>query len=621
MKKILLLTISIFLLFFYACKKEENIPPVCIILNPENNAVYQIGDSIEIDVEASDPDGTKRYRGAMDMEIRLFLDGKGMASTREFPYKMYLKTGGLVPGTYTIKVVAIDIEGLEGSDEKQIVIETTVPVVETIDPAEIKLFSAYVGGTLLSSGGQSVTETGIYWGTSPGTEAEGSKLILNPLKGQFSTTLSGLPPDDTIYYRAFATNQNGESLGMEKSFVTLGKNMVPTCTILSPDNNAVIGKGETVTIRVDASDPDGNNIELKLLVNHKGISSTRTYPYIFYWSTEGYETGFHEIQVVAIDDQGLSSGDMKQVVIDVRTPIVKTLDATNLALTSARVTGQIISDGGASVAEAGIYWSSSPDPESTGQKIRCEIRDNNFFTGLSGLATNTIYYYKAYAINAIGESLGEEKAFKTYGNQTGTFVDSRDSRVYKWVIIGNQMWMAENLAHLPAVSPSETGSISDKRYYVYDYEGTDTAAAKATDNYKMYGALYNWKASLDACPSGWHVPTDEEWKELEKALGMSVLDAGNGGWRGTYEGRYMKAGEGWHEDGNGNNISDFNGIPAGYRLSYGLYDFIGKYSNWWTSSDYTTTNSWYRSLYYKNSGVFRNNSPRDQGFSVRCLKD
>ncbi len=399
------------------------------------------------------------------------------------------------------------------------------------------------------------------------------------------------------------------------------KDKPPVCKIISPENNAVVGKGELVTIRVDASDPDGNNFELQLRVNDIGISSTRIYPYIFSWITEDYKFGSYNIKVVAIDDQGLSSSDVRQVIIDIRTPIVKTLDVSNLSLTSARVSGQIISNGGASVAEAGIYWSSSPDAENTGQKIRCEIRDNIFYTGLSGLSTNTTYYFKSYAINDIGESLGEEKEFKTYGNQTGTFVDDRDGRVYKWVIIGNQMWMAENLAYLPAVSPPETGSVSDKHYYVYGYTGTDIEAAKETENFKSYGVLYNWEASLEACPKGWHVPSDEEWKELEESLGMSVLDVENAGWRGTYEGRYLKASLGWFEDGNGSNISDFNGIPAGYRLSYGIFDFKGKYSNWWTSSDFTATNSWYRSLYYKNSGIFRNNSPREQGFSVRCLRD
>ena len=92
--------------------------------------------------------------------------------------------------------------------------------------------------------------------------------------------------------------------------------------------------------------------------------------------------------------------------------------------------------------------------------------------------------------------------------------DSRDSKVYKTVKIGNQTWMAENLAYLPAVFPYYDSSESLLRYYVNSYDGYVVDQAMANPNYSIYGVLYNWPAALAACPSGWHLPTDAEWTTL-----------------------------------------------------------------------------------------------------------
>ncbi|MBT3750930.1 MAG: tetratricopeptide repeat protein, partial [Bacteroidetes bacterium] len=117
-----------------------------------------------------------------------------------------------------------------------------------------------------------------------------------------------------------------------------------------------------------------------------------------------------------------------------------------------------------------------------------------------------------------------------------TFVDPRDGHKYKWVKIGNQIWMAENLAYMPHVNPLKK---QEYGIWVYDYDGHDVAEAKSTENYQMYGCLYDWPTAMGLepkyleevwggdtvnhqgiCPTDWHVATDGEWKELEMALGM-----------------------------------------------------------------------------------------------------
>jgi len=206
-----------------------------------------------------------------------------------------------------------------------------------------------------------------------------------------------------------------------------------------------------------------------------------------------------------------------------------------------------------------------------------------------------------------------------------TFTDSRDGKVYKTVTIGEQVWMAENLAYLPSVVGPATESYTDPYYYVYGYDGTSVATAKATTNYQTYGVLYNWPAALSACPPGWHLPSDAEWKQLEMYLGITSAQADATGWRGTAEGGKLKE-EGtthWDSPNTGaTNSSGFTALPGGYRSYDGRFYSIGIYGYWWSSPEINTYDAWYRSLRYDTSDVYRSYGfNRGNGFSVRCLRD
>ena len=215
-----------------------------------------------------------------------------------------------------------------------------------------------------------------------------------------------------------------------------------------------------------------------------------------------------------------------------------------------------------------------------------------------------------------------------------TLLDIRDGKKYKTIQIGNQRWMAENLAYLPSVSPSDSGSWADPYYYVFDYEGTDVSAAKATSNYQTYGVLYNWHASMAGeassdsvpsgvqgiCPAGWHLPSDEEWKTLEMQLGMSQSQANATGWRGTDEGEKMKSTSGWYNSGNGTNSSGFSALPGGYRSNDGNFYGVEKYATFWSSTE-NGAGAWSRHLNYSHDKVRRYNYHQDYGLSVRCVKD
>lgn len=186
----------------------------------------------------------------------------------------------------------------------------------------------------------------------------------------------------------------------------------------------------------------------------------------------------------------------------------------------------------------------------------------------------------------------------------GTYTDTRDGKVYKTVTIGTQTWMAENLAY-------KAGS------GCYAYENDQ-------NNVKTYGYIYKWKTSQKVCPSGWHLPGDEEWKTLELYIDMSKNEADTTGWRGTNQGDMLKE-KGTQHWSNGNKGTDsygFCALPGGSGGYKGFFGQIGLNGYWWSSSLFDKSNAWARCLFYDNSKIAREYYEVDKdGLSVRCIKD
>jgi len=201
---------------------------------------------------------------------------------------------------------------------------------------------------------------------------------------------------------------------------------------------------------------------------------------------------------------------------------------------------------------------------------------------------------------------------------------SHHDYAYQTVQIGDQCWFAENCRYLPSVFPPTAESTTEPYYYVYNYEGTDVEAAVATSNYETFGVLYNWSAVMtaDICPSGWHIPSDEEWQTLEIFLGMSESDAAYAGCcRGTDQGYQMKSTTVWGSIGSGSNSSGLTCVPGGYLNFVGWpWNQIITSGYWWTSSE-NDSESWYRSLGYSNDWVYRDYLIRSLGMSARCVID
>ncbi len=205
-----------------------------------------------------------------------------------------------------------------------------------------------------------------------------------------------------------------------------------------------------------------------------------------------------------------------------------------------------------------------------------------------------------------------------------------DDNSYETVQIGTQLWMAENLkvTHYRNGDPIPTGysdsewaSLSTGAYGVYNNDPSNT---------ETYGNLYNWYAvdgTRDVCPVGWHVPTDEEWMELEMTLGMSSGEAHDYGWRGTNEGSKMAGNAELWSNGNLENNGEFGtsgflALPGGYRnYGNGYYDHMGYSGYFWSTTAYESSYAWNRGLSYYNSDVYRNYYDKRLGFSIRCAGD
>jgi uncharacterized protein (TIGR02145 family) len=200
----------------------------------------------------------------------------------------------------------------------------------------------------------------------------------------------------------------------------------------------------------------------------------------------------------------------------------------------------------------------------------------------------------------------------------GTFTDSRDNNDYKWVRIGEQVWMAENLAYLPAVNSSENSSETSPNYYVYGYDGNDVENAKASDNFSIYGVLYNWAAAKTVCPSGWRLPSQAGWTIMTDFLGESV------------GGKMKETGtDHWYSPNLGaTNTSGFKALPGGFRGSeLQLYSYVGYFTDmtytasFWSSSEYDSLRAERKLLDYNSDGTYWIDAPKRYGFSVRCLKN
>jgi uncharacterized protein (TIGR02145 family) len=179
-----------------------------------------------------------------------------------------------------------------------------------------------------------------------------------------------------------------------------------------------------------------------------------------------------------------------------------------------------------------------------------------------------------------------------FSSNTGTFIDTRDKKEYKWVKVGAQIWMAENLAY-----KNINGC--------WSYENKQENVAK-------YGYLYSWEIARKICPSGWHLPTDTEWSSLISFVGGESVAGGK--LKETLSNQWEMPNLG------ASNEVGFSALPGGYRLEKGDFGYANQIGGWWTSTDLDIY-AWYHYFSYSYVNAKRAYYNKTNGFSVRCVRN
>lgn len=507
-----------------------------------------------------------------------------------------------------------------------------LPQVKTGAASDLTANSVILNGQVISDGGEQLAARGFFWSatnTDPGFDNL-MELVEGGI-GTFQVEINDLEPNTTYYYRAFATNSAGTALGEVLSFKTPAAATVPVLSVQAATSVTL----NSAVLHGTVLDDGGSAISLRG----------------FFWSATNPNPGFENVMEIVEGTNGAfsaaidgleynttyyfrafamnESGTGMSAVLS-----FKTADDPNVALPVLTTTydafnskfltmaGIVENNGGAEIIEQGFYWSESKftEPSANQHKVVATPGQGMFFYTLNNMTPGQTVWFMAYATNRKGLGYGEPVVVRLF--EPGIFRDHRDGMEYAFVSIGEQTWMASNLAYMPQVSPPEAVDQWSPRYYVYNYSGSNVEAAKETFNYFMLGVLYNLPAALDACPGGWHLPSDNEWKQMERFLGIPENEINQQFTiRGTNQGTKLKSIYfDWYLNGEGTDDFGFDAYAGGFN-SGGFFQGHQMFGGWWSAVPLSEGGASIRELGYNYSGIRYTYANGKWGYSVRCVKD
>ncbi len=475
-------------------------------------------------------------------------------------------------------------------------------------------------GTIVSP-----TQINLTW-TDNSTNETGFKIERRTLTGTYAVigtvntnvltfTDSGLTPSTPYIYRVYSYNSGGNSPSYSNEFgliietpnllTTVVSSITPTTAssggrIIDNGSGTITAKGvvwstsQNPTIALSTKTNNGTGTVFTSAIT--GLTMNTTY----------------YVRAYATNVAGTSYGNEVSFTTTA-IPTLTTTTASSITFSTASSGGIISSDGGGVITARGVVWSTSQNPT-----IALITKTNNgtgtgtFTSAITGLTANTTYYVRAYVTNVAGTSYGNEVSFITLSD----------------VVIGTQKWTIRNLNVETYSDGTPIPQVTD----LTQWEGLTTGAwcyyNNDSANGSIYGKLYNWYAVAGIwneasktnvsqrkklAPTGYHVPSDQEWIVLTNYLGGESIAGGKMKEIGTSH---------WTTPNtNATNSSSFTGLPGGSRSNDGgSFHSIGVSGDWWSSSDYYTS-AWYRYLYYYGGLASRSNRDKTCGLSVRCLRD
>ena len=446
-------------------------------------------------------------------------------------------------------------------------------------------------------------------------------------------------------------------------------NKAPGCEIVNPSNGDIHKLGEIVTISVNASDSDGNIKEVLFLIDGVSKGSANSSPYKYDWNTAGESTGNHTLTATSVDNNGASTSD--EIIIELIEEGVTDFSATpsngdapltvsfsdqstnnptswqwdfgdgntsseqnpshtynntgafSVALTVTNAFGTFTEtkDGFivVSIPVANFSCNATGGTASLTVDFKDESINNptswlwDFGDGGNSTEQNPTYTYHVMgmydvsltATNEYGTDTETKTNFITVnGGDPVSVIDARDGQTYKIVTIGDYTWFAENLNYETADS--------------WFYEDNPAMG-------DIYGRLYEWDAAITACPAGWHLSTDEEWKILEGIVD-SEFGVGDPEWDRLHEyvgkdaGFALKSVSGWNTF-NGTDAVGFNGFPGGLRFTDGSYGYLGVGGYFWTGTESSDNSAYTHGLSNTSKKIAHKTWLKGYGYSVRCIKD
>ena len=325
--------------------------------------------------------------------------------------------------------------------------EPEKPTVVTQEVTDITINTAKVVCNVEADGGAEVTERGVCWDTIQNPTIDKNKTNDGNGLGTFTSELSNLASQTTYYVRAYAVNSAGVSYGEEKSFETLVDET-------EDDEEEIIEPELPTVVTQEASDITINTAKFSYEVVSDGgaevtergvcwdtiqnptIDKNRTNDgnglgtFTSELSNLASQTTYY-VRAYAVNSAGVSYGEEKsfetlvdeteddeEEIIEPELPTVVTQEASDITINTAKFSYEVVSDGGAEVTERGVCWDTIQNPTIDKNRTNDGNGLGTFTSELSNLAPQTTYYVRAYAVNSVGISYGEEMSFETLVDET-----------------------------------------------------------------------------------------------------------------------------------------------------------------------------------------------------------